>query len=326
MVKNLTFWKFIAAQLSAGGSVMLLIVAESKGSSPGRQGFKMAVSAHDEIIGSIGGGIMEIKLVELAKMKLKDHDVNPFIKKQIHSKDAVRNQSGMICSGEQTILYVKLDNTYKSEVDKIVEAIHNNNPVLLQITSNDNEPDFQIKDLSKDELKYSFTSPCENEFIYQERIGFKDELYIVGGGHCALALSELMSKFDFYIHLIDDREGLNTIESNRFVHEKHIIGDFSEVSSLIPSGENIYIVIMTLGYRTDKIVIRELRDKKVFYMALLGSESKIKTLKEELAGEGLNNDFFNRIHAPAGLRINSHTPEELAVSIAAEIIGVKNNS
>src|SRR5688500_17814025 len=123
MAKNLALWKFIAKQLNTGESVELLIVAESKGSSPGRQGFKMAVSEHDEITGSIGGGIMEIKLVELARMRLKDQQDNPLIKKQIHSKTAGRHQSGMICSGEQTILYYKLNDSNLSDIKRIISTL-----------------------------------------------------------------------------------------------------------------------------------------------------------------------------------------------------------
>lgn len=305
---------------------MLLVVAESKGSSPGRQGFKMAVTEHDEIMGSIGGGIMEIKLVELARMKLKDHQDYPLIKKQIHSKTAGRNQSGMICSGEQTILYYKLNKSHQPEIISLISAIENNNPLVLQISYSDDIPEFHTITQDSTEPRFNFRADSENEFVYQERIGFHDILFIVGGGHCSLALSEVMSKFDFYIHLIDDREGLNTIEQNHFVHQKHIIEDFAQVKELIPSGDNVFVVIMTVGYNTDKIVLRELQDKNFRYIGLLGSESKIKTLKENLIAEGISSDFFDRLHAPAGLRINSHTPEEISVSIAAEIIAVKNST
>src|SRR5687768_9088055 len=98
MHKDLSLWKFIANHLSADRPVMLLVVAESSGSSPGRQGFKMAV-AQDDMTGSIGGGIMEVKLVELAKRMLQENSSEPLIKKQIHRKSEPHHQSGMICSG-----------------------------------------------------------------------------------------------------------------------------------------------------------------------------------------------------------------------------------
>ena len=101
-MQEIKLWNFIRENLARNIEVILLCVLESKGSSPGRQGFKMAVTT-DDMVGSIGGGIMEHKFVELAKEKLKIHSAEPVIKKQIHSKSAQRDQSGMICSGEQTI-------------------------------------------------------------------------------------------------------------------------------------------------------------------------------------------------------------------------------
>src|SRR5437868_960925 len=94
---------------------MLLYVVESNGSSPGRQGFFMAINAKGRMEGSIGGGIMEHKFVEMAKDRLGSGDWSTeyragstepgsLIRKQVHDKSAKKNQSGMICSGEQTIL------------------------------------------------------------------------------------------------------------------------------------------------------------------------------------------------------------------------------
>src|SRR5688572_5512002 len=96
-------WKFIADCLTTEKPVALLAVLHHEGSSPGRQGFKMAVTKTGEMCGSIGGGIMEHKLVEMAQNLLKKGQKQPVFKRQIHSKQAPQNQSGMICSGEQMV-------------------------------------------------------------------------------------------------------------------------------------------------------------------------------------------------------------------------------
>src|SRR5436189_2345532 len=103
MNKNLVTWQLILKSLQSSISVMLLYVLESKGSSPGRQGFFMAVNANGEMSGSVGGGIMEHKFVEMAKSKLKQRAAEYSVHHQLHDKHAGKNQSGMICSGEQTI-------------------------------------------------------------------------------------------------------------------------------------------------------------------------------------------------------------------------------
>jgi xanthine dehydrogenase accessory factor len=164
------------------------------------------------------------------------------------------------------------------------------------------------------------------EWIYEEEFGFKNRLFIVGGGHCALALSKIMATMDFYLHMFEERKELNTYDSNTFVDEKMIVSGYSELQNFIPSGKNNYVVIMTFGYRTDDIALRSLIGNDYKYLGVLGSESKMKKMFEEWRKDGLPEEKLNKIHAPVGINVNSRTPEEIAISIAAEIIGVKNNS
>jgi xanthine dehydrogenase accessory factor len=319
MIKELALWQFIANQLKINEKVMLLVVVESTGSSPGRQGFKMAINTEGGLCGSIGGGIMEIKLVELAKDFLQKEDNVAFLKKQIHHKNAPHDQSGMICSGEQTILFYTLLKKDLPMVEQIVQSLEKSLPMILKLTPQY----FQVFENQTLIHLFYFVSIDETHFVFTENLGFKNELYIIGGGHCALSLSELISKMDFYIHLFDDRSDLNTLEKNKFVHEKHLV-DYSEIGNHIPSGNNVYVVVMTVGYRTDALVLRQLLDKKVRYLGVLGSEAKMKTLLQDLENQGFSIDILRGIHTPIGLKINSQTPEEIAVSIAAEIIQVKN--
>jgi xanthine dehydrogenase accessory factor len=133
-----------------------------------------------------------------------------------------------------------------------------------------------------------------------------------------------MSKFDFYIHVIDDRPDLNTLDQNIFAHKKYFVENYTLIGDLIPSGPDVFVVIMTLGYRSDMIVLLQLASKSFAYVGLLGSVSKVSALKDELKNAGIPQTFLEKMHAPIGLKINSHTPGEIAVSIAAELIKVKN--
>jgi xanthine dehydrogenase accessory factor len=172
----------------------------------------------------------------------------------------------------------------------------------------------------------TFVRESDNDFEYRERLGAKNDLYIIGGGHCALALSEMMSKMDFHIYLFDDRPQLNTIEKNEFANEINVIETYDHIDEHIDSNERGYVVVMTLGYVTDAIVIRQLVNKDFKYFGVLGSEAKMATLFRELNNEGVAKERLDRIHSPIGLPINSHSPEEIAVSIAAEIISIKNSN
>ncbi len=326
MNKELEIWRFAAQRLRRGESVMLLVVAESSGSSPGRQGFKMIV-AHDEMRGSIGGGVMEIGLVELAKVKSKKvkGKSEAEIIEQIHRKNSA-NSSGMICSGKQTVIIFQLNSSHLQDVENIIHALENNQNCRIQISN------FKFQILEKpleggtQNDGFKFQNSGENEFVYEENLGFKNKLFIIGGGHCALALSEIMAKMDFHISLFDDRSDLNTLAKNEFVHEKKIIDSYQNIGEFIESGANVYVVVMTLGYKFDEIVIRALFEKNFKYFGVLGSKAKMKTLLKSLEKEGFDKNKLAQIRTPIGLKINSRTPEEIAVSIAAEIIAVKNRA
>jgi xanthine dehydrogenase accessory factor len=322
MNKKLAVWQLIKVSLQNDIPVMLLYVLESKGSSPGRQGFFMAVTADGKMQGSIGGGIMEHKFVEMAKEKLQAASSelqDGQIKKQVHNKSAAKNQSGMICSGEQTVFIYPVQQEEQVVVDRLISILFENKTATLELSSSG----ISVSDQTIDR-PFFYSMQDENNWTYKERIGYLDHLYIIGGGHCGLALSRLMSTMEFFIHLFDDREDLLTMQQNEFVHDKKQISSFEELTSLIPSGQNNYVVVMTVGYRTDDISLRALAGKKFRYLGVLGSQKKIEKMFTDYRQEGMNEVFLQSIHAPVGLSIKSETPEEIAVSIAAEIIKVKN--
>ena len=136
MQKSFLIWDFINKNLQQSIAVMLLYVLESKGSSPGRQGFFIAVNANGEMEGSVGGGIMEHKFVEMAKERLRLGKLESGVKKQVHDKSAANNQSGMICSGEQTILLYPLQEKDSNTIEKIIQSLEENKNGTLVLSPN----------------------------------------------------------------------------------------------------------------------------------------------------------------------------------------------
>ncbi len=321
MKKELEIWHFAAEKLKQNKPVMLFVVAESAGSSPGREGFKMAI-ADDDLIGSIGGGVMEVRLVKQAGFKIQDSkfEIDSGIVEQIHQINSP-HKSGMICSGKQTVIFFKLNLSHLKIIREIIRALENYRPKILQISN----LKFQVAvEPDESDFEFRFGREGKNNFLFEEKLGFKNKLFIVGGGHCARALSEIAWKIDFYIALFDDRPNLNTLAKNEFVHEKRIVESYEKIDDFVTSGKNHFVVVMTLGYRSDEIVIRKLLDKNFKYFGVLGSRAKMATLLKNLKKEGFDAARLKQIHTPIGLPINSRTPEEIAVSIAAEIIAVKN--
>ena len=309
-------WEFIHDKLSANIHVMLLYVLESEGSSPGRKSFKMAVAANGELNGTIGGGIMEYKLVEKAKALLQSNEENISIAKQYHDKTHDKNQSGMICSGSQLNAFVPLNPEIDKEIIKsITDAKKQNLNKTIQLSLSG----IKLTDEPEQALNYK----TETDWIYTESLQETNVIHIIGGGHVGLALSELMHFLGFYIKLYDDRPELNTIAQNSFADEKFIT-NYDSIGEAINIGDKDFVVVMTIGYRTDKIVLKQLLEKNFFYIGVLGSQKKMQTLFKELEEEGVDRNRLSKIFTPIGLNIFSKTTKEIAVSIAAEIIQEKN--
>ncbi len=314
------FWQHIIQCLSQHKKLVLLYVLDSQGSSPGRQGFRMVVAENGEMIGSIGGGIMEHKLVELAKSKLSNHDFSIILKHQIHSKTATENQSGMICSGEQYVTLIPILQKETKLIEQIITCIQKGENGKLNIS-----PEGLSFQEGISNKPYSFKLINEHNWQYTEKIGFKKFAYIVGGGHVGKALTKVLVDLEYHCTVIDNREHLNTLENNHYAHQKQII-KYEKLGQHIREGKEVYLFIMTFGYRSDLMVLQQLINKQVAFIGMMGSQEKINQLMEEMKGLGYSIKQLAKVHSPIGLAINSRTPHEIAISIAAQLIQLTNTN
>lgn len=315
----MSFWEEVTERLKKAERLILLLVVESTGSSPGRQGFKMMVSDAGNWSGSIGGGIMEHKLVTLSLSLLQKGGVEPFLKKQIHRTSAPADRSGMICSGEQTIGFYPLTSDHLPVIENILQASMTQTGAYLLLTEKGLSTQFN----SADTLDFEFRQQGLEQWVYLEKLGAVDKVFIVGGGHVSKALSEAMYRLGFYVVVLDEREQLTTMEDNAFAHEKRVI-EYNQLETIVEEGNHSYVVLMSFGYITDGICLRRILGRKYRYLGMMGSKEKVATLFTELEAEGFDKAAIEGVRAPIGLPIHSETPGEIAISIAAEIIKVKN--
>jgi len=272
--KQLVTWGLALSSLRKGVAALLLYVLESKGSSPGRQGFFMVVNAEGEMKGSIGGGIMEHKFTEMAKEQLRQGEDVLYVRRQVHDKEVAKDQSGMICSGEQSILLYSFRAEDVVAVVALVHSLEQFRPGRLWLSPSGMDFSF---DVPGDD--FAFVKRSGEDWEYVEKTGYKDSLFIVGAGHCALAFSRLMRTMDFYISVFDHRPELETLIRNEFAHEKVLIGDYAELGGLIGAGgRHHYVVVMTQGYRTDDSAMRVLLPMEFRYLGLLGSKAKVSKM------------------------------------------------
>ena len=255
---------------------------------------------------------MEHKFIELAKEQFRNCLPMITLRRQVHNKETARDQSGMICSGEQTILLLSLQQADKPSIERLIEQRENGclefSPEGMRVIGH--PPD----------TAFHFQWTSEGDWLYRQKTGYLNRLFIIGAGHVALAFSRLMQTLDFHITLFDERPGLDSFQRNEYVHEKRLIADYSRLNEHVGGGQENYVVVMTQGYRTDDLAIRALIGEEFKYFGVLGSKAKIERLFDAYRAEGIHEKKLQKLWAPAGLPICSQTPEEIAVSIAAEII------
>ncbi len=299
---------------------MLMTVIGREGSSPGKQGFKMAVASDDSFTGSIGGGVMEHRLVEQSKRLLKQKVLpQPFLVFQDHDPEATANRSGMICSGGQTIAFTPLEKKDLATTQAILNADKKEQHGVLFLS----EKGIFFRQDEKMQTASKSRVISENQWEYAEQTGMPNTLYIFGGGHVGLALSKVFRNLNFKIHLFDNRSELNTYNANQFVDKKQIV-NYNNIASYVPEGFNVYVVIVTFAHKSDEQVLEQMLGKDLKYLGLMGSAKKIETISERLKQKGFTDKQLKNVYAPIGFPINSETPAEIAVSIAAQIVAVKN--
>ena len=170
-------------------------------------------------------------------------------------------------------------------------------------------------------IRIRYVDP-QNPGTFVEDFKTSSQAYIFGGGHVALALDPVLRHIDFETTIIDDRaEYANT---ERFPASRTIVCDnFDHCFDEIEPDEDSFLIIVTRGHRGDLQVLRQALRKPHAYLGMIGSRHKNQILVDQLLSEGFTQEELDQVYTPIGLEIKSETPEEIGVSIAAEMILVR---
>jgi xanthine dehydrogenase accessory factor len=159
--------------------------------------------------------------------------------------------------------------------------------------------------------------------VYIEPIEPSPELYVIGAGHVGFHLANLAHEVGFKVRVVDDREKFANRE--RFPHAEEVVTE--DIPQWIARTElppHAYVVIVTRGHNNDLDALRALAPRDLRYLGLIGSRAKVARIYDELVAHNMPADALTRVHAPIGLDIGAVTPQEIAVSILAELIAVKH--
>ncbi len=161
--------------------------------------------------------------------------------------------------------------------------------------------------------------------VFIEPILTAPTLYIFGGGHISLPLAQMGKLLGFKIAVIDDRADFASAE--RFPEAEFVLAD--ELTKAFPKlkiDKLSYIVIVTRGHQHDELVLEWAISTSAKYIGMIGSKTKVKTIFSHLLAKGISKEKLDGVHSPIGLEIGAQTPEEIAVSILAEIINVRRSA
>ena len=160
--------------------------------------------------------------------------------------------------------------------------------------------------------------------VFVEPILPQPVLYIFGGGHVSMALAHTAHSAGFSIGIVDDRESF--ANAQRFPMATEIYTTYEGAFEKIRPNASSYLVIVTRGHRDDMRVLGWAVNTPARYIGMIGSKRKVISVYKALAAEGHTHAQFERVRAPVGLEIGALTPEEIAISITAELIAIRRNA
>lgn len=158
--------------------------------------------------------------------------------------------------------------------------------------------------------------------VFFDVIARPPQLIIVGAGHIAVPLARLGTLLDFQVTVLDDRPEFATAE--RFPEVRQVlVGPYRETLQTLTLDRDSYVVLVTRGHVHDQACLEVMLGRAPAYVGMIGSRVRVRTVMRHLAEAGYDVERLRSVHAPVGLDIGAHTPAEIALSIMAEIVGVR---
>ena len=308
MNRNEDFWQFVSNKLRKSEALILMFVVDASKSSPGRQGFKLALSQSGELQGTIGGGIMELNLLKEAKDMLSQGVVKPRLKPLVHQKTETDNPSGLICSGRQTVVLCPYSTKNLSALETAMLAHRKHGKLHIELSPEGLS--FEQEPLTEHTPFWQEIS--DKQWVYRENVKADAHVYVVGGGHVGLALCRTLATLNLQISLFDHREALHTVEENTYANEI-VIGPYSQLMQHIEEGPNSYVAVVTTSFVTDQEALSALCGRRFRYLGVMGSATKIAKIFSNLRQAG-----FSALadHEPRGLKARLKLADRLGARFA----------
>lgn len=317
------FWTELAGRLAGGERVFLALVAENTRHSPGTVGARMLVAETGETAGTVGGGVMERDLVERARRSLDDDERLAEVRTLHHRRSPGEGEpSGMICAGRQTNLgYLCRPELEGETVARVAALVAAGRSGTLRIDPGGMSVVEEPPDLSRPQRRLTRGGERDGDrWRYEEELVNRRRLAILGGGHCSLALARVMGRLGYDVFAFETRKKEPEAELREHARALEIVDDFGDAGGRIAWPELTWVVVMTSDFPSDVRALAGVVGRPFPFIGVMGSPAKLQEIFRRLKAEGFSAGELARVRSPVGLPIPSHTPEEIAISVAAQIL------
>jgi xanthine dehydrogenase accessory factor len=319
---------------SGTGAAALVTVALVQGSAPRHPGSRMAVRADGSIVGTVGGGKGEAEARKKALACLAENHPSVL---RVEMTGVEATGVDLICGGVSTMWIEPIADRSRyaaaaAAVDRgeAIVLVSSAEAGCLAVVGEQGEAIAgSAEALDASALARARGSGlcelCDIDGLLYSPYEPSERLLILGGGHVGLALARVAVGLSFLVTVADPRPEYS--ESGRFpAGVACMTSGFAEAIADFPFGNRTYVVVVSPGHLGDLECARAILAKEYRYAGLIGSRRKARMLIDELIAEGLPREKAEALRAPIGLSIGAETPEEIAVSIAAELIAARHEA
>jgi xanthine dehydrogenase accessory factor len=334
----------IYEQLESDRPVVLAFIVDLQGSSPRHRGAKMVVYSDGKNYGTIGGSLFEAKAIEEAR-KILITGKSKFM--DFSFDDSRTTPGGMICGGKAVVLldYIPVSQENKDLFHYWFDSVLTGTPFYFITLFNETKAVIstsghfllfrdgrivgkstlsipQLETLKSEIHNISITSIISigDTRAIVDPIKKLQTLYCFGAGHVAIPTAHIAALAGFRVVVLDDRFEFANAERFPDTEQINVIKDYAKAFKGLEIDKDSFIAIMTRGHQYDQIVLEQALRTQASYIGMISSRKKRNTMYWSMLAKGFQKQELERVHSPIGITIGSETPEEIAVSIVAQLI------
>ncbi len=327
----------LIATLEQGQSAVIGAIVRSSGSAPRTSGARMLVRADGSLVGTLGGGSLEGGCLMRAKELLTVEAPDSYAELHFDLTNASAAAEGMVCGGEVSVLLQKVSPEQLTVFRELRDNFHNGMQTMLVtgLPVDGNPPKMYFlrgeadcglllplrKEILRKSRRTNFIISSEEQDYFVEPLIHPGTVYRLGAGHVALATAHLASFTGFDVVVMDDREEFANRERYPKAKEVVVLETFNDCLPQLGAGD--FVVIVTRGHLHDRDVLAQALKTGAGYIGMIGSAKKRKGVYNSLLEDGFTQEDLKRVYSPIGISIGGDTPEEIGLSIVAEMVKVR---